>query len=188
MNKVETRLKGLMLVSLIMVLINVVVGAYLTFYLNISTKIAGVIIGTAVLLQGMFYFIRYLYDGLGKKVFAVDLIVAVVDIVLGAFSIFFPFESLGHVGIVFGLHLFGNAAEKCYYAVKLRDRSDASYPLFFVIVLLLVVMGVMSMINPFKAFILSSKLVGLFMMCSGVFEGMMCKLFFDKAKAILKMF
>ena len=188
MSKVETRFKSLMLVSYIMVFISVAIGALLTFCLSFSSKVAAVIIGTVVLLQGMFYFIRYLYDGLGKKVFAIDLIIAVVDIVLGTFTIFFPFESVGHVGIVFGLHLLGNAAEKCYYAIKLRNKQDSSYPLFFVITLLLVVMAGFVIFNPFKAYVLSTKLSGLFMLCSGVFEGMMCKLFFDRAKVILKMF
>ena len=188
MSKVETRFKSLMLISFIMVMINVMVGAVLTFYLDFSSKIVAVIIGTVVLLQGMFYFIRYLYDGLGKKVFAIDLIMAVIDIVLGIFIIFFPFESVSHVGIVFGLHLIGNSVEKLYYAYKLRAKQDPSYPLLIVIGLLLVLMGVFVMINPFKAFILSSKLAGMFMLCAGVFEGMICKLFFDKTDTLLKLF
>lgn len=188
MSKVETRFKSLMLISFIMVMINVMVGALLTIYLDFSSKVTAVIIGTVVLLQGMFYFIRYLYDGLGKKVFAVDLIMAVIDIVLGVFTIFFPFESPGHVGIVFGLHLIGNSAEKLYYAFKLRAKSDSSYPLLIVIGLLLIIMGIFVMFNPFKSFILSSKLSGMFMIGAGVFEGMICKLFFDKTDTILKMF
>lgn len=188
MNKVETRFKSLMLISFVMVIINVMVGALLTLYLDFSSKIVAVIIGTVILLQGMFYFIRYLYDGLGKKVFAIDLIMAVVDIVLGVFTVFFPFESVGHVGIVFGLHLIGNSVEKLYYAYKLRNKQDPSYPLLVVIGLLLILMGVFAMFNPFKAFILSSKLSGLFMLCAGVFEGMICKLFFDKTDTMLKLF
>ena len=116
MSKVETRFRSLMLISFVMVCINIAIGALLTFYLDFSTKVAAVIIGTVVLLQGMFYFIRYLYDGLGKKVFAVDLIAAVIDIVLGAFMIFFEFKTISHIGIVFGLHLIGAAVEKGYYA------------------------------------------------------------------------
>ena len=188
MSKVETRFKSLMLISFIMVFINVMVGALLTFYLNLSTKVVAVIIGTVILLQGLFYFIRYLYDGLGRKVFAVDLIVAVVDIVLGAFMIFFDFTSISHIGIVFGMHLIGAAVEKGYYAVKLRNGVDSSYPLLCVISILLVVMGVLVMVNPFKDFILASKMSGMFMVCSGVFDGMICKLFFDKTKSFLKLF
>ena len=188
MSKVETRFRALMLISFIMVFINVMIGALLTFYLNFSTKIVAVITGTVVLLQGMFYFIRYLYDGLGRKVFAVDLIVAVIDIVLGAFTVFFDFTSIAQIGIVFGIHLVGAAVEKGYYAFRLRGNDDPSYPLLFVIAILLIVMGVLVMVNPFKDFILASKLVGMFMLCSGVFDGMICKLFFDKSNTILKMF
>ena len=71
MSKVETRFKSLMLISLIMVVINVGIGALLTFYLDFTSNVFAVIIGTVILLQGMFYLIRYLYDGLGKKVFAI---------------------------------------------------------------------------------------------------------------------
>lgn len=188
MSKVETRFKGLMVVSFILVLINVVAGAALTFYLDFSVDVAAVIVGTVMLLHGMFLLIRYLYDGLGKKVFSIDLIIAVVGIILGIFTIFFKFESINSIGIVFALHLVANAAEKGYYALKLRSVSDPAYPLLCVLALSLVVMAVLVAINPFKTFVLSTKLAGIFMFVSGVFEGMICKLFFDKAKVLLKMF
>ena len=78
--------------------------------------------------------------------------------------------------------------EKGFYGLKLRKKEDASYPLVCVIAILLIFMAILVMFNPFSGFMLSTKLAGLFMVCSGVFEAMICKLFFDKADVLLKMF
>ncbi len=188
MSKVDLRLKGLMMISVIMAVVDVSVGCLLTFYLKFSTKLAAVIIGTVILLHGMYHLIRYIYDGLGKKVFAVNLITAVINVILGIFTIVYPFSSINHLGIMFGIYLLGNAYEKGFYGWKLMKKQDASYPIVCFLAFLLVFMGVLVMFNPFKGFMLSTKLSGLFMVCSGVFEAMICKLFFDKSDVLLKMF
>jgi uncharacterized membrane protein HdeD (DUF308 family) len=188
MNKVELRLKGLMMISVILAVVDISVGCLLTFYLKFSTKLSAVIIGTVILLHGMFHLIRYIYDGLGKKVFAVNLITAVINVILGIFTMVYPFTSINHLGIIFAFYLLGNAYEKGFYGLKLRKKEDASYPLICVLSILLILMAVIVMFNPFSGFMLSTKLAGLFMICSGVFEAMICKLFFDKADVLLKMF
>lgn len=188
MKKVESRFKGLMLVSAVMAVIDICIGALLALYLKFTTNISAVIIGTVILLHGIFYLIRYIYDGLGKKVFAINLINAVICIILGVFTLFFDFTDSFGLGIVYAIYLISNACEKGYFGYKLNVANDASYPIVCFIAALSVVMAVLVGFNPFKASMLSTKLVGIFMLCTGVFEGMICKLFFDKTKTILGMF
>ncbi len=188
MSKVETRFRALMLVSVIIAVLEVAVGVLLTTYLDFSVKLAAVIIGTVILLYGMFYLIRYLYDGLGKKVFAIDLIIAVVNIIIGAFTIFYDFSSINHLGIMFAIHLVSAAVEKGYFGLKLKKIADPAYPLVCTIAILMIVMGVIVSFNPFKEFLLTTKLIGAFMFGAGFFEGMICKLFFSKTETLLKMF
>ena len=50
------------------------------------------------------------------------------------------------------------------------------------------VMGIVVLINPFKSFMLVTRLIGIFMVCTGVFEVMTCTLFKRRTNSILDMF
>lgn len=188
MKKVESRFKNLMLVSVIMAVVDVIVGICLTLYLGLTTHLVAVVVGTVILLHGMFSLIRYIYDGLGKNVFAINLITAVMGIILGTFTIFFQFTDPKYVGVVFGIYLFFNTIEKVSFGIKLRNHNDASYPIVLVIALFLLVMAVFVAFNPFRNSIMTSKLIGIFMLCSGILDGTICKLFHSNAEGVLKMF
>ena len=188
MSKVEVRFKGLMLVSLIMVLIDISVGLLLNQYLKFTMKSTAVIVGSVMLLHGMFYLIRYIYDGLGKKVFNMDLIVAVMDIVLGIFTFIYNFNSTNEIGVAFAFYFFSNCLEKGYYGVKFMKEKDSAYPVVFFMAIALLIMGVLVMFNPFSRFMLVTRLAGMFLVCSGIIDGMICKMFFDKSGSFLKMF
>ena len=56
------------------------------------------------------------------------------------------------------------------------------------IAILSFVMGLLVLFNPFEMFMLITRLIGLFMICSGLFEIMTCMLFRKRAKYILDMF
>lgn len=62
------------------------------------------------------------------------------------------------------------------------------YPLTSFIAILMIVMGVLAAINPFKTFMLITRLIGLFLICSGVFDAMINMLFRQRAKNIMKIF
>ena len=56
------------------------------------------------------------------------------------------------------------------------------------ITLLFVVMGVLSIINPFKSFMIVTRLISIFLVVGSVFELMSASLFKRRSKNILKIF
>lgn len=199
MNKVIKRFENMMFSSLLMVFFNVLVGLVLIFFNDFSTKINYVIVGSFILVNGLFYIIRYLYDGLGNKFFAIDLITGVISVLLGIFTFInlkyrlletddFVLTIDKVMGIVFGIWLIVGFIEKIFYGIKFMKVNEEIFPLITFISVLFLVMGVIVIFNPFKAFMLISRLIGLFMVCAGLFESMVCMLFRRRAKNILKVF
>lgn len=188
MDKIVKRFENLMFSSLIMALLDVVVGVIFLVFTDFTAKVNIVILGSLILVHGLFYLIRYIYDGLGNKFFAVDLIMGVAAIILGLFTIFNPFDALKVMGILFCVWLVVNGIEKLFYGYKFLKNQEDIYPLTCFIAILMIVMGVLSAINPFKTFVLITRLVGIFVVCSGLFDAMICLLFRKRAKNILKMF
>ena len=67
-------------------------------------------------------------------------------------------------------------------------KQEDIFPLVTFIAILSFVMGLLVLFNPFEMFMLITRLIGLFMICSGLFEIMTCMLFRKRAKYILDMF
>ena len=188
MNKVSKRFQNLMLISLVMVVIDIAVGVLLMNYFDFSERVFSVIIGSTILLHGLFYTIRYLYDGLGKNVFAADIVVAVVCIIIGALQIFGPFTSYKNIGLFYGIYLVAVAFEKGYFGHLFFKAKDEIFPLVCFVSILIAIMAVFVIVNPFERFMLSTKLTGMFMICNGLFDGLVCVLFRNRATDILKLF
>lgn len=185
MGKVVNRFEKMMVVSLVMSLLDIVVGVLFLKYTNFSTKINLVLLGSLILINGLFFLIRYIYDGLGNKFFAIDLVCGVSSIILGIFVLFSPFGALQVIGIIFFLWLCILAVEKFYYAYRFMKNNESIYPLTGFIGILMVVMGLLSLVNPFQSII---RLLGIFLLCAGLFEAMICNLFRQRAKNILALF
>ncbi len=188
MNKVSKRFQNLMLVSLVMVVIDIAIGVLLMNYYDFSERVFSVIIGSTIVLHGLFYAIRYLYDGLGKNVFAVDIVVAVVCVIIGALQIFGPFTSYKNIALFYGIYLVAVAFEKGFFGHLFFKEKDEIFPLVCFVSILVLVMAVFVIVNPFERFMLSTKLVGMFMICSGLFDGLISVLFRNRASEILKLF
>lgn len=199
MNKVIKRFENMMFSSLLMTIFSVIVGLVLIFCEGFNTDTNCIIIGSFVLVNGLFYIIRYLYDGLGNKFFAIDLITGVICVLLGIFTFInlkyrlletddFVLTIDKVMGIIFGIWLIVGFIEKIFYGIKFMKANEEIFPLITFISVLFFAMGVIVIFNPFKAFMLISRLIGLFMVCAGLFESMVCMLFRRRAKNILKVF
>lgn len=188
MTKITKRFEKMMLLSLGVCVLDIIVGIIFILCTSFSTKINAIILGAFILVRGLFYIIRYIYDGLGKKVFAVDLVAGVAAIILGLFTMFNPFDALTFIGILFGLWLIINGSEKAFFSFKFIEKHEEIYPLMTFMSLLMFLMGLLVIFNPFETFMLITRLIGMFLICSGIFDMMSCMLFRRRAKQILDMF
>lgn len=188
MEMIVNRFKGIMNYSILVTLLDLIVGCILVFCTSFATKVCAVIAGSLILVHGLFYLVKYFYDGLGLKIFRVDLIVGIAAIILGLFTIFNPFSAVSVLGILFGIWLILMACEKFYYVAKFIKVNEEIYPLVGFISILILIMGILCVVNPFESFMIISKLVGIFIICSALFDLMTCMLFKKRALNILKIF
>ena len=96
MNRVTERFKKMMFASMGVYVLDIIVGLLFFMFETFNDRVSCVILGALILVHGLFYMIRYVYDGLGRKVFAMDVVFGVAAIVYGLFMIFVPAELLIH--------------------------------------------------------------------------------------------
>ena len=111
-----------------------------------------------------------------------------VSLLLGIVVILNPIETINLLGIGFGLWLIVCGAESLYYAIKIGKAKDEITSLVSFISIVLLVMGIVVIINPFSKFMLLNKLIGLFVIASGVFSIVRIILFKKRAAKLLEIF
>lgn len=188
MNKVIKRFREMMIISLGVALLDVLIGFLFMAYTEFNTKINLIILGAGIVVHSLFFLIRYIYDGLGKKVFSIDLILGVAALILGIFTVVNPFVALDVIGIFFAIWLIITGVEKLYFGIKFLKKQEDIYLFTIFVSCLMFLMAVVTLFNPFASFMLITRLVGLFLICSGLFEMLICMLFRKRAKYILGMF
>lgn len=187
-DKIVERYYKMMNISVFMYIFDIIVGALLIYYADLAIKIYAVVLGSLMLIHGLFDLIRYLYDGLGNRIFNSDVTMSVSSIIFGLFTIFYTFESINLIGVIFGIWLIVYSFQKSYYLFVLVKNNEEIFLLVGFITLLDFIMGVLVIINPFDSFIIVTKLIGYFSIASSLLNVMYCLLFKKRAKQLLKMF
>ena len=187
MGKIESRFSNLMFSSILVGFIGVIVGLLMALLKFLSVSQIVLMFGALVLINGFFYIIRYLYDGLGKKVFAVDLIFGVATIILGAFMMTNYLNPVKAITLYFAIWMFILFCNRLYYGIKFTKKHEPINVLILFIAFIYLIMGIVALINPFK-FMLVTKFVGVFVIGSCGLDILVALLFKKRAKSILEMF
>lgn len=188
MNKVIERFKKMMYASMGIYILDILVGLIFFFFDTLSDRVACVILGALILVHGLFYMVRYIYDGLGKKIFSIDVIFGVAAIIVGLFTIFTPVEFVSSYLLLFGIGLCIVGLEIFSFGIIFMKKKEETFPLVTVTGILILIMGIISIINPFKHFVLTFRLISYFVIATGLFGSSFSNLFMRRTRAILDMY
>ena len=188
MNKIMERFKKMMFASMGIYILDIIVGILFFMFDTFSDRVSCVILGSLILVHGLFYMIRYIYDGLGKKVFAIDVIFGIAAIILGLFTIFAPAEFISSYLLLFGIGMCIIGLEMFTFGMFFMKKREETFPLISATCILIIVMGIIAIINPFKQFVLTFRLVTYFAIATGLFGCSTSSLFKRRTRAILDMY
>ena len=190
MEVIERRFKKFQLFSMIVSVFSFVIGLiFLGFEKRLMVEIYKPVIGSLVVISGLFSLVKYFYDGLANDVYKFEIVNGIALLILGAFILLGEYENLYKViGLFFGLYYLLNGLMKGFYTFKFLKNNEEIYPLFLIITILTIVMGILSIFNPFGSFMLITRLISVFLVFGSVLELMAASLFRKRSKYILKIF
>ena len=172
--------------SIIAAIITIIIGAVLLFLPNLSNKVVGIITGIIFILFGIITAYKYLKRD-GAKIYSLNLVFAILYLILGLVIIIFPFSVIEFVTVCLGLFLVVNGATKINYGLWLKRGSSKAWLVTLVAGILLVILGIMIVFNPFTAYALT-QITGAFLIISGVINLSDAITFKTKAKEIMDIF
>lgn len=146
------------------------------------------VFGILVLISAAFSGIRFMYRRLASKIFNISIWNAILKAILGIVIIINPILITNLFMISVGIVLLVAGLIKLYYAFAFYNNSEEIWPLIGVLSVGLIVMGGSLLINPFSEMVLITRVIGVFIICYALFDGMQWMLFRKRCSSILKLF
>ena len=143
-----------------------VVGLVLFVWPVFSNKMIGIILGILFIIHGLESLLRfYLRDG--AKLYALDSVFAILFFVLALIVIAIPYDSIQFVTNILGLYYILRGVLNISHGVWILVGRDESWLFTFVTGAVIVVLGILTIINPFGSLEVT-QVIGLFLMLSAV--------------------
>ena len=171
------------------------VSAALTFILgliivllpNLSVEVAGIIAGVSCIASGISSLYNYLKRD-GAKLFGLSLVFAVIYFALALILIVYPYEVKNFLTICLGLYLLIKGALKIDYAFWFKKGEDASWTVTLGSGIVLIIIGILLMINPFGDGLALNYLVGAYLILLAIVDFTNAFMFKKRTKEIMDIF
>ncbi len=186
MKKMEERFNKILLIEMGFSLLYAILGLIIFLKSEIANTIAGVLIGIFFLLTGLIQIYTFI-DKNKIKLFKTNLIIGIINIILGLFLMFNPLKMLNILNISLGIALLIDGINKLLLFYNLKKVGEEAKKIIFVSTLLLIFMGIMIIINPFRTLVIT-KTVGIFIMLYNIINLNDLVLLKKRSKKFLKNF
>jgi len=185
-NSIDNMYNRMIIYTLLVALATIIVGIVLFFLPAATNKVVGVIIGILFLITGLNTIYKYFHRD-GAKLYSLNLVFGILYTLLGVVIIIYPFTVLEFVTVCLGLYIIINGANKINYALWLKKGNEESWLIALVTGIMLIVIGLLVVFNPFVSLTLT-KLVGAFLMITGILDFTDTLLFRKRSKEIMDIF
>ncbi len=185
-NSIDNMYKRMIAYSLVTAILTIVVGVVLLLVPELSGKVLGVVIGIIFEVAGLNSIYKY-FNREGAKLYNLNLIFGVIYAVLGLFIMIVPYSVVEFITVCLGIYMIVNGASKVNYGLWLKRGDEDSWLVTLVTGILVAVIGVLVIFNPFASLTLT-KLAGAFLIITGILDFMDTILFQKRSKEIKEIF
>ena len=153
-----------------------------------SNTVIGVAFGISLSVVGIYNIIKYIFNIHRGPFFIVDIVYGVLSIIAGIFIIINPLSLTGILSIGIGLWLIISASFKFALALQLRKFAEETWLFSLVVSILVLILGIIVMINPFSTALVLTTFVGIMMCVYSSIDFLQQILFRRRVKEIIDIF
>lgn len=160
MKKVEERFNQMILLEMGFSILYAILGLIIFLKSELANSVVGTLIGIFFILAGLIEIYTYL-DKSKIRIFKSNIIIGILSILLGIFIMLNPLTLVDILNIGLGIWLLVAGISKFILYLNLKRIKEESNKIFLVSTLLLIFMGVVIVINPFRSLVIT-KTIGIF--------------------------
>lgn len=156
--------------SLFTSLIFFVVGLMLVIKPSTIITLISMIVGIAIIIAGIFAFVKYFKGKEKQTVFRFDFIYGVICMVCGILLVFNPEAVASILPLVLGIWMIVNSMMKIEYVLSLKDKEDKSFLVTIVLTVISLACGILFVFNPFKGATILTQILGFVIMAYALMD------------------
>ncbi len=156
--------------SIISSFIILIFGLLLTFKSSSTIFAISYILGGLLIILGVFSIIKYISNISKVEQSSLDILYAVISITFGVIIINNPEGIASIIPFIIGIGILVSSASKLQYAVLLKKENNNVWKVTMIISIVSALCGIILIFNPFKAGVILTQIVGIFIIVYAVLD------------------
>lgn len=148
--------------------LSIILGVVLVLYPQLSTKLICIVFGAILVLCAVFHLVSYLRHKDETTFINFNLIAAVITGVMGIWIIVKPEMVVLIIPVIFGIVLIIHGISDLKQAIELKKRFYDYWWAALIIAILNILLGAVLLTDPFRAAVISVRVIGLCLIYDGV--------------------
>ena len=172
--------------SIALDLIIIILGIFFITNPAVGLESTLLLIGILLFISGICSVIKFVVNP--KRFFMFELGFGILSIIAGAFAIFKPFGVATLITILIAIWLIISSVIKLLMALELRKIKDNTWIFDLTVAALVIIIGVLILVNPFRSNMILSVYIGVMMTMYAAMDVVEQFFIRKRAKAIMQIF
>lgn len=186
MKKMEEKFNKIILVEIGFSILYAILGLIIFLKSEMANSVVGILIGTFFLIAGIIQIYTFI-DKSKIRLFRSNLVIGIINLLLGIFIMLNPLTLVDILNISLGIGLVVEGISKFVLYANLKKVEEETNKIFLVSTLLLLFMGVVIILNPFRSMVIT-KTIGIFIILYNIVNINDLVLLKRRSKKFLKLF
>lgn len=186
MKKLEKKFNKIILAEMGFSVMFALLGLIIFLKSEMTNSVVGTLVGVFFLISGIIQIYTFI-DKSKIKLFRFNIISGILNFVLGIFIMLNPLSIINFLNISLGIWLLVDGLNKLILFINLKKVEEESNKIILASTLLLIFMGIIIIINPFRSLVIT-KTIGIFIMLYNVLNINDLVLLKKRSKNFIKLF
>lgn len=186
MKKIEEKFNKIILMEMGFSILYAILGVVIFLKSEMANTLVGTLVGTFFLISGLIQIYTFI-DKSKIRIFRSNIITGIINILLGIFIMLNPLRIVDILNISLGIWLVIEGISKFVLYVNLKKVQEESNKIFLVSTILLLFMGVVIVLNPFRSMLITQT-IGIFIILYNIVNINDLVLLKRRSKMFLKLF
>lgn len=148
----------------------IIFGIFLTIRPAVSLKIVGYIFAVIAVFNGISRISGHFSSEFFGVTYRFDLVHGIISTIIGIIAFFIPQSVSAFLPVVIGIYILAESIFRIQSSLEFKKAGYGKWSLDMLLGILFALCGIVIIINPFSTMVLATRIIGIALICAGVFQ------------------
>lgn len=148
----------------------IIFGIFLTIRPAVSLKIVGYIFAVIAVFNGLSRISGHFSSEFFGITYRFDLVHGIISTIIGIVAFFIPQSVSAFLPVVIGIYILAESVFRIQSSVEFKKAGYGKWFIDMLLGILFAIFGIVIIINPFSTMVLATRIIGIALICAGLFQ------------------